>query len=130
MIQMLLGSVMPGLFKLGDKLIEDKDQRNKFAFKTQEMTFKMMEVMLNTKTYPWVDALVKLSYASEQIIKGLFRPLGSFAMAGFAAYCQVNDITLPTELQYLLYGAPVGWGVSRHAEKAKKKKETEDDGWW
>lgn len=110
----LFTSLLPGIIKLGDKFIEDKDKRNEFAF-------KMMDIMLNTTTYKWVDALVKLSYAGEQIVKGLIRPIGAMAMACFAAYCDVNAIELSDTAQTLLYGAPVAWGTSRHVEKRKQK---------
>jgi len=110
----LFTSLLPGIIKLGDKFIEDKDKRNEFAF-------KMMDIMLNTMTYKWVDALVKLSYAGEQIVKGLIRPVGAMAMAVFAAYCDANGIVLSDTVQTMLYGAPLAWGTSRHVEKAKKK---------
>ncbi len=121
----LLGTLLPGLFKIGNKMIVDQDKKMEYAFKVQEFTFKMMEVMLNTKTYPWVDALVKLSYAGEQIIKGLLRPIGAMAMFAYAAYCNVNGIELNEMIQATLYGAPVAWGASRHAEKKRKEKEPE-----
>lgn len=116
----LFASLLPGIIKLGDKFIEDKDKRNEFAF-------KMMEIMLNTQTYKWVDALVKLSYAGEQIVKGLIRPIGAIAMAAFAAYCDVKGIQLSDTVQTMLYGAPIAWGTSRHAEKRKKEKEIDFD---
>lgn len=106
-------TVLSGLFKLGDKYIEDKDKK-------AELFTTAMTTMLNTTTYKWVDALVKLSYAGEQITKGLLRPLGSFALAGFAMYCQVNSIELDIALQTFLYGAPAAWGTSRHIEKSNK----------
>lgn len=127
MFQAIVG-LIPGLFKLGSELIEDPDKKTEFAFKTQELYNNLAMKLLDTKTYPWVDAIVKLSYASEAILKGLIRPIGSFALAGFAMYCEVKGISLSDTTQALLYGAPVGWGVSRHVEKSKKKKE--DDPFW
>ena len=127
----MVGSlIMSGLSlvgKLGDKLIEDKDKKTEFAFKTQELTFKTMEVLLQTKTYPFVDALVKLMYAAKVFI----RPIGSLAMAGFAAYCAVNNIELNEVIQTTLFGAPVAWGVSRHVEKKRKGggEVSEDEDW-
>lgn len=122
----VLSAVIPGLFKIGDKLIEDKDKRNEYAFKVQEMAFSMMSVMLNTKTYPWIDGLVKISYAADQIIKGLFRPLFSF---GLFVYGLIN----PEILTYLheigvvgdagilgMFGAFPAWMKSRHDEKKIK----------
>lgn len=115
--------------KLGSKLIEDKDKRTEFAFKTLDIQQAFMEKMLETKTYPWIDALVKLSYAGEQIIKGLLRPLGAFAMTGFAVYAEINGIELSDTIQTLLFGAPVAWGASRHVEKKRKDKTEVDEDW-
>jgi hypothetical protein len=133
MIQMLLGSLLPGLFKLGDKMIVNEDKKMEFAFKTQEMTFKVMEVMLATKTYPWIDGLVKLAYASEAIIKGLFRPVIS---AGLFIYGLTNPDLLKQlhELGVIgdtgilgMFGAFPAWMKSRHDEK--KQKPVSDDDW-
>jgi len=118
----LFTSLIPSLFKIGDKLIVDQDKKAEYAFKVQEMMFKQMEVMLNVKTFPWIDALVKLSYASESIIKGLFRPLGAAALTGFAIYADIYGINLSEGVELILYGAFPAWGVSRHTEKKDKLK--------
>lgn len=118
----ILPALLGGLLKLGSELIEDPDKKAEFAYKTLELSNELALKLLDTKTYPWVDALVKLAYAGEQLVKGLIRPLGSFALAAFAAYCDVNGIELNPELKALLYGAPIGWGVSRHIEKGKQAK--------
>ena len=123
----LFASLLPSIFKLGDKMIVDEDKKAEFAFKVQEMAFKQMETLINAKTYPWVDALVKLSYASEQIVKGLFRPLGAAAMTGFLFYAEINDIQLSGAVEALCAAAFPGWMTSRHIDKQKKKENT--DGW-
>ena len=125
----LFTALIPGLFKIGDKMIEDKDKKAEYAFKVQEMAFKQMETLINAKTYPWIDGLVKLAYASEQIVKGLFRPIASALMLGFAMYCEVSHIELSDGVQAILYGALPAWGVSRHHQKSKdadRKKESID----
>jgi hypothetical protein len=119
----ILASLLPGLFKLGDKMIEDKDKKAEYAFKVQEMAQTMGMKLLDTKTYPWVDALVKLSYASESIIKGLFRPIVTAGMTGFAIYCQYKGIELDGTTNTILLSAFPGWGVSRHMEKKSKPEE-------
>lgn len=129
MMQALV-SLIPGLFKLGSELIEDPDKRTEFAFKTQELYHQLAIKLLETKTFPWVDALVKLAYASEAIVKGLIRPLGSFALAGFAAYCDIKGIALSDTVSTLLYGAPIAWGTSRHVEKRSQAKKPPDDAFW
>lgn len=127
----ILTSLLPGLFKIGSELIEDPDKKIEYAFKTQQMYNDLALKLLDTKTYPLIDALVKLAYASEAIVKGLFRPIGSFALAGFAAYCDIKGIQLSDTVSALLYGSPVAWGASRHVEKKNnKKQETERDPFW
>lgn len=110
------------------KLIPDKDKQIEFAFKTQELTFKLMEKMLDTPTNPWVDAIVKFAFAIDQIAGGLvklFRPVGASAAFVFAAYCDVNSIELSPTVETILYGLLPAWGVSRHVEKAKKTSRAE-----
>lgn len=128
-------SIIPSLVSLGSELIEDPDKKNEFAFKVAELEIQLQSKMLDTKTSPKVDALVKLAYAGEAIVKGLLRPVGSACMFIFAAYCEVNAVELSEGIQMLLYGSPAAWGVSRHIDKAKAKKkplkeEAEDDEEW
>jgi hypothetical protein len=136
----LLASMLPGLFKIGDKLIEDKDKKMEYAFKVQEMYFKQMEILINMKTYPWLDGLIKLAYASETIIKGLFRPVASAALFAYGLfnpdvlqnlhdnYGAMGDAIIAT-----IFGALPSWGVSRHVEKKRKdviaNKQDNDDFW-
>ena len=126
MLNVLMG-LLPNIFKLGGKLIQDADKRAEFAFRVQEMVNAFMMKMLETKTDPWVDALVKIAYAGESIIKGLFRPLGSAAMFVFAIYAEIEGIALSEGVQAILYGSFPAWGASRHIEKGKKKKEEDWD---
>lgn len=119
----ILTSVLPGLFSLGGKLIEDKDKRAEYAFRVQQMTQDMAMKLLETQTYPWIDGLVKLAYAGEAIIKGLFRPIVSACMTGFVVYAEVSGIQLSAAVEGVLIAAFPAWGVSRHVSK---KKETED----
>ena len=121
----LFTALIPGLFKIGDKMIEDKDQKAEYAFKVQEMAFKQMEVLIGAKTYPWVDALVKLSYAAEQIIKGLFRPIVTGIGFAFGLYFELNDIAISGTVEAILFGSFPAWGVSRHVEKGKPKDQWE-----
>lgn len=127
MIQALLGLV-PGLLKLGDKMIEDKDKKAEYAFNVQRMYFEMAEKLLDTKTFPWVDALVKLAYSSTAIIKGLIRPVGSIAALGFVAYCELNGIELSPMVEAIMASLLPAWGVSRYKEKMSKN-DSDDLGW-
>ena len=118
-----LATFLPAIVKLADKFIEDKDKKAEFANKA-------MNAMLENRTYKWVDALVKLSYASEQIMKGLFRPIGAAVMTGFAMWASYKGVDLDTAAQAVLYGAFPAWGASRHSEKkTKAEKPANDDEW-
>ena len=116
----LITTLLPGLLKIGDKMIEDKDKKAEFAFKVQEIAFKQMEIMLNNKTYPWVDALVKLAYASEQIIKGLFTPILTAVGFGFGLYFELNDVAVSSTVEMVLFGSFPAWRVARQKEKNAK----------
>ena len=118
---------LPGMLKLGGKLIVDKDKQAEYAFKVLEMSDRFAQKMLETKTYPWIDGLVKLAYAGESIVKGLIRPLGALGMGCFAIYAEVNAIELSEAVQALLYGAAPAWGYSRHQEKKRPRKEDDWD---
>ena len=120
-------SMVPGLFSLGGKMIEDKDKKNEYAFKVLEMTQAMSMKMLDVKTYPWIDGLVKLAYAADQIVKGLIRPVGSGILTGVVIYCAVKGIDLPDTIDALGAAAFPGWMASRHIEKAKKAEKLPDD---
>lgn len=109
----MITSIVESAIKLGSELIEDKDQKNELALKT-------MEKLLDSKTYRWIDGLTKLAYASEQITKGLFRPIGSFCLTLFGMYCHVKGIDLGAS-HIAFDGAFIAWGASRHSEKAKAK---------
>jgi len=128
----ILTSLFPGLFKLGDKLIVDQDKKAEYAFRIQEMANDFAKTMLAVKSYPWVDALVKLAYASEAIIKGLFRPIVATCMFAFAVYAETHAIELSATAETLLYGAFPAWGASRHVDKQRKKpkKPIEEDEEW
>ena len=133
MIQLLSG-LIPGLLKLGDKLIVDKDKKAEYAFKVQEMGQELAFKLLETRTYPWVDALVKLAYASTQIVKGLFRPLMSGAllvwvMVDPAVLERLNALGEVGQLALAaIFGSFPGWMISRHQEK-KKKLEKKWEAW-
>jgi hypothetical protein len=130
MIGMVLQTILPGLFNLGDQLIEDKDKKAEYAFKVQQMYFDMAVKLLDTKTYPWIDGVVKLAYASTAIVKGLIRPVGSLGAMVFVAYCSINGIELSDTIETIMVALLPAWGVSRYKEKMSKKDEdTNDIGW-
>lgn len=119
----LLTGILPSLFKLGGKMIKDQDKQMEYAFKVQEMTQMLALKMLETKTYPWIDGLVKLAYASEAIIKGLFRPLAAAGLFIFGVYAELNNLQLSDTVTTLLFGALPAWGVDRGLEKRRKEKQ-------
>ena len=116
----LIPGIVKGLLGLGDKLIEDKDKKAEYAFKVQEMTNDLAIKILDTKTYPWVDGLVKLAYASQSIITGLFRPVVSAGALLYIFYAKAHGIQLDPMLETVMASAFPGWMLSRHIEKNKK----------
>lgn len=109
-----------GFTGLVSEWITDDDLRAKLDFEGEKLRFELDKVLLSTTTHPRVDALVKILIALRDIVIPMLRPVGSMALAAFGAYCLSNDIELSDTLQVVLFGAPVGWGVSRHVEKVKK----------
>ena len=113
-------------------MIKDQDKQMEYAFRVQEMAQTLALKLMETKTYPWIDGLVKLAYASEAIVKGLFRPAASAALFLFGL---MNPDVL-TQLHELggmgdtaiagIFGSFPGWIYSRHQEKKRK---TEPDEW-
>lgn len=116
-----------GIVGLIDQYVEDKDKANQLKYETAKLMHDFDVTLLTTSTIPWVDALVKVLYACKQFL----RPLGAIAMAAFGAYCATNNIALPEWVQVMLFGAPVGWGYSRHKNKqqAMRAKAAKPDVW-
>ena len=111
--------LVEGVLNVGMKYIESKDKK-------EELTLKTVESMLNSKTYRFVDAIVKLAYASEQITKGLLRPLFSIGMFIFGLLNidimkQLIELGVVGEAAVAaIFGSAPAWGYSRHKEKVKK----------
>lgn len=116
-----------GIVGLIDQYVEDKDKANQLKFETAKLLHDFDITLLTTKTIPWMDAFVKFLFACKQFL----RPIGSLALAAFAAYCATHNIELSDWVQVLLFGAPVGWGYSRHKNKqtAIKAKSNKSDVW-
>lgn len=111
----IITSLLPSLFKLGDKLIVDKDKKMEYAFKVQEMTFKMLESIVQMKTVPWVDAVVKLLFA----LMALARPIGTFYLS-----LKGIDIALDNKEIDMMSGGLMGmfptWMAAREVDKKRK----------
>lgn len=114
-------SAIEGATGLISEFIEDPDKK-------AEITVRTVEAMLNNKTIKLVDALVKLAYASEMLMKGLVRP-------GISAFAFLYGLFNPEILQTLhelgtvgdagiaaMFGSFPMWGYSRHKEKQAKAK--------
>lgn len=134
----MIAEFISGIFKpvtgIIDKMVMDKDKYAELQFKKLELGYNARSELLKITTTPKVDAMVKILLAIKDVVIPLLRPVGSFAMAGFAAYAQIHDIQLPAELQYMLYGSPLAWGASRHVNKqtetkAKAKAGNKFDDW-
>lgn len=123
----MIGTLISGLFTLGGKFIEDKDKKTEFAFKTQEIFFQMLTKLVEVKTVPWVDALVKLMAASITMM----RPIGSFALTVLGVYIDAKGYAVNDTMTMALQAAFPGWMAARQIDKHKptKKKEMNfDDG--
>lgn len=115
----LISTLVSGLFSVGDKLIEDKDQKSKFAFQVLKMSNELSIKIMDTKTYPWIDAFIKLAYSADAIMTKLLRPVGSALLTGFVLYCDYNGIQLSDTVTALGAAAFPGWMASRHVNKQK-----------
>lgn len=118
MISLITG-IVGGLVKLGDKMIVDEDKRIEYAYKTQELTFNMLESLVTMRTVPWVDAFVKI--LSTFVV--LARPLGTFAMTCLGIYGHVVGWDIPETVHLMLDGSFPAWGAAREVHKSRKHKE-------
>jgi hypothetical protein len=110
------GGLFKGLLNLGSEFIEDKDKRNEFNMRVKESENEFNTVLIQTKTTPIVDAIVKLLYAFIPF----FRPVGSFLMTAFGIYAHWKGLEIDVMNHGLLDSAFPLWMGSRHVEKNKK----------
>ncbi len=111
---------------IGMKYMESQDKKEQLALDT-------VKAMLTSKTYRFVDAIVKLAYAAEQITKGLLRPMFSIGMFIWG----LNNVDVMKQLIDLgivgegavaaIFGAAPAWGYSRHQLKKKSAKISDDE---
>jgi hypothetical protein len=111
------------VFDVIDQLVEDKDLKLQLTKEMRELEISSMETLIKTSTTPWVDALVKLMYASVALI----RPLTSVGIFLFGlifpeklSALYAIDQTLGTVAGAAVFGSAPAWGISRHLEKKKK----------
>jgi hypothetical protein len=108
-----VAGIFKGLTGLASEFIEDKDKRNEFNLLIKQAENQLTIAIITQETVPWVDALVKLMYASLSFA----RPVGGFAMTAFAGYLALKQIPVPKELLILFGSAGPAWGLSRHISK-------------
>lgn len=101
-----------------DQFVEDKDLKQKLAIKQLELTYGLIEKILNTATVPWVDAMVKVM--STLVV--LSRPIGSFLLTAAGIYMHINNVPLDPAVNYALDAAFPTWMGAREVHK---KRETE-----
>lgn len=107
-----------------DQFVPDKDKAMEIKAELRKIELSTMESLLKTQTTPWVDALVKLLYASVTLV----RPLVS---TGLFVYGLMNPETFQVLSEAspiagdiaasATFGALPAWGVSRHMEKKRKE---------
>jgi hypothetical protein len=106
------------LIDLGGKFIEDKDKRNEFNYKALELANNFALTAMQTRTVPWVDAMVKILLVGRDYI----RPIGAALMSAFGAYCHYKGINMDNIAHTAFDMALPAWGASRHVEKQNKIK--------
>ena len=109
-------------FGLIGEVVEDKDKRNEINMEIMKIINNLSLELLKTKTIPWVDALVKILLTINTLLKSQWRPVGSVCMAIFGGFCLMTGIEIPVHIQTMLFGAPIGWGLSRHVSKKNGEK--------
>lgn len=116
MINLITG-IVTGLMGLGDKMIEDKDLKREFAFKTQELVFKLLEKLVEIRTVPWVDATVKL--LTSLVV--LARPIGAFILTlkGIDLFLLTKEVDFASGGLMSLFPSWMGF---RQYDKYRKKK--------
>lgn len=112
--------VLASLFNLGKSYIDDKTKQMEYAEKVAELGIQLQTTIIQDKTSPFVDGIVKLMYASKDVILPLFRPIGSALLSAFAAYCAYKKIDLGG-LGVIMGSAFPGWMGSRAIEKLTDK---------
>lgn len=128
MIKMPWTSAIDGVSGLISEFIEDPDKKNEIVTRT-------IEAMLASKTTKFVDALVKLAYASEQITKGLVRPIFSigvfiYGLSHPEAIKQLHELGGVGDLAIgAIFGSAPLWGYSRFKEKQKRIEVEEEYDW-
>lgn len=115
----LITAVVNGALSLGDKMIADEDKRVEYAFKTQEITFKLLENIVNMRTIPLVDAFTKLMVASV----ALARPIGTFALTCAGIYMHIKGVSIPELVHAGMDSAFGVWVGAREVDKSRKHKE-------
>ncbi len=119
---MNLLTLVPDILDAAKRFIPDKKQLAEFEHDISTLKLELDKTLLTTKTVPWVDATIKILYALKEVIIPMFRPLGGAAMTAFGMYCHLKGVEIDIGLHAILDGALPAWGLSRHAEKGRKKR--------
>lgn len=101
-----------------NKFVPDKDLQAKLAIRQLELTYELVEKLINTATVPWVDASVKLLTA----LMVLARPVGSFAMTCAGIYFHYKGIQLDPTVHGAMDMAFPAWGGLREVHKSREEK--------
>lgn len=124
MIQVPLISAITTLggsaLKIIDQFVEDKDLKQKLAIRQLELTYGLIEKIINTATVPWVDALVKVLMS----LVVLARPIGTFLLTSVALYFYWKGVEVDPTVNAMLAGAFPAWGAAREVGKVREEKTT------
>jgi len=102
---------------LGQTYIDNKEKAAEFAFQLAQLQVQFSQQLVQTKTSPFVDALVKFMYAMRDVIIPMFRPIGSFLLTASCAYLNYKQIAPPEPINSIMASSFPGWMVSRHINK-------------
>lgn len=113
--------VIDGITGLVSEFIEDKDKIAQINAEVEKAKLALEIELLKNKTIPFVDALVKIQLAFEP----MWRPLGSFLMTCFGAYCHAKGVELNDVILGIFDGAFPTWMGLREGGKHRKQKSEE-----
>jgi len=100
-----------------DQFVEDKDLKQQLVIKQLELTYGLIEKIINTTTIPAVDAFVKILMA----LVVLARPIGSFLISlwGIGVVGDIGDAS--ETVQNAAIAAFPAWGAAREVHKRREE---------
>ena len=116
-----------GITSVVSEFVEDKDLSKKLTSEIEKKRLEFANTIVMTSTIPWVDALVKIMYASRDCLIPLFRPIGTALLTAWGCYLSYKGVEGGTEIKEallpLVASVPqMQWIHARSQEKKLDKK--------